>query len=388
MSRILIIEDEPAIRRVLVKILSDEDKSHELFEAENGIEGINLIKKHQFDLIISDVKMPKVDGIEVLEFINLNFPETPFVMISGHGDLDMAVDSMKKGAFDYISKPPDLNRVLTTVRNALDKKKLIVENKVLKKKIKKNFEMIGESKAILEIKNLIEKVAETEAKILINGPNGSGKELVAKSIHISSNRADSPLIEVNCAAIPSELIESELFGHVKGSFTGAIKDKMGKFEAANNGTIFLDEIGDMSLSAQAKVLRVLQDNCIQKVGGGKDIKINVRVVAATNKDLKKEIENGKFREDLYHRLAVIIINVPPLNSRRDDIPLLINHFSKSLSDFQGLEQKKFSKKALDILKKYDWSGNVRELRNIVERLTILGDSNQISEKNVKDYIKI
>jgi len=388
MSRILIIEDEPAIRRVLVKILSDEDKSHELFEAENGIEGINLIKKHQFDLIISDVKMPKVDGIEVLEFINLNFPETPFVMISGHGDLDMAVDSMKKGAFDYISKPPDLNRLLTTVRNALDKKKLIVENKVLKKKIKKNFEMIGESKAILEIKNLIEKVAETEAKILINGPNGSGKELVAKSIHISSKRADSPLIEVNCAAIPSELIESELFGHVKGSFTGAIKDKMGKFEAANNGTIFLDEIGDMSLSAQAKVLRVLQDNCIQKVGGGKDIKINVRVVAATNKDLKKEIENGKFREDLYHRLAVIIINVPPLNSRRDDIPLLINHFSKSLSDFQGLEQKKFSKKALDILKKYDWSGNVRELRNIVERLTILGDSNQISEKNVKDYIKI
>ena len=388
MSRILIIEDEPAIRRVLVKILSDEDKSHELFEAENGIEGINLIKKHQFDLIISDVKMPKVDGIEVLEFINLNFPETPFVMISGHGDLDMAVDSMKKGAFDYISKPPDLNRLLTTVRNALDKKKLIVENKVLKKKIKKNFEMIGESKAILEIKNLIEKVAETEAKILINGPNGSGKELVAKSIHISSKRADSPLIEVNCAAIPSELIESELFGHVKGSFTGAIKDKIGKFEAANNGTIFLDEIGDMSLSAQAKVLRVLQDNCIQKVGGGKDIKINVRVVAATNKDLKKEIESGKFREDLYHRLAVIIINVPPLNSRRDDIPLLINHFSKSLSDFQGLEQKKFSKKALDILKKYDWSGTVRELRNIVERLTILGDSNQISEKNVKDYIKI
>ena len=388
MSRILIIEDEPAIRRVLVKILSDEDKSHELFEAENGIEGINLIKKHQFDLIISDVKMPKVDGIEVLEFINLNFPETPFVMISGHGDLDMAVDSMKKGAFDYISKPPDLNRLLTTVRNALDKKKLIVENKVLKKKIKKNFEMIGESKAILEIKNLIEKVAETEAKILINGPNGSGKELVAKSIHVSSKRAENPLIEVNCAAIPSELIESELFGHVKGSFTGAIKDKIGKFEAANNGTIFLDEIGDMSLSAQAKVLRVLQDNCIQKVGGGKDIKINVRVVAATNKDLKKEIENGKFREDLYHRLAVIIINVPPLNSRRDDIPLLINHFSKSLSDFQGLEQKKFSKKALDILKKYDWSGNVRELRNIVERLTILGDSNQISEKNVKDYIKI
>lgn len=388
MSRILIIEDEPAIRRVLVKILSDEDKSHELFEAENGIDGINLIKKHQFDLIISDVKMPKVDGIEVLEFINLNFPETPFVMISGHGDLDLAVDSMKKGAFDYISKPPDLNRLLTTVRNALDKKKLIVENKVLKKKIKKNFEMIGESKAILEIKNLIEKVAETEAKILINGPNGSGKELVAKSIHVSSKRADSPLIEVNCAAIPSELIESELFGHVKGSFTGAIKDKIGKFEAANNGTIFLDEIGDMSLSAQAKVLRVLQDNCIQKVGGGKDIKINVRVVAATNKDLKKEIENGKFREDLYHRLAVIIINVPPLNSRRDDIPLLINHFSKSLSDFQGLEQKKFSKKALDILKKYDWSGNVRELRNIVERLTILGDSNQISEKNVKDYIKI
>ena len=292
MSKILIIEDEPSIRRVLVKILAEEDKSHKIDEAENGIEAINKIKKDSYDLIISDIKMPKVDGIEVLDFSVKNIPETPVIMISGHGDLDLAVESMKKGAFDYISKPPDLNRLLTTVRNALDRKKLVVENKLLRKKISKNYEMIGESKAINYVKNLIEKVADTDAKILINGPNGSGKELVAKSIHHFSTRAHESLIEVNCAAIPSELIESELFGHVKGSFTGAVKDKIGKFEAAHNGTIFLDEIGDMSLSAQAKVLRVLQDNCIQKVGGAKDIKINVRVIAATNKDLKKE--DGSF----------------------------------------------------------------------------------------------
>ena len=388
MSKILIIEDEPSIRRVLVKILAEEDKSHKIDEAENGIEAINKIKKDSYDLIISDIKMPKVDGIEVLDFSVKNIPETPVIMISGHGDLDLAVESMKKGAFDYISKPPDLNRLLTTVRNALDRKKLVVENKLLRKKISKNYEMIGESKAINYVKNLIEKVADTDAKILINGPNGSGKELVAKSIHHFSTRAHESLIEVNCAAIPSELIESELFGHVKGSFTGAVKDKIGKFEAAHNGTIFLDEIGDMSLSAQAKVLRVLQDNCIQKVGGAKDIKINVRVIAATNKDLKKEIKQGKFREDLFHRLAVIIIDVPPLNSRREDIPLLIDYFSKNIADSQGVDIRKFSKKAIDLIKKSDWSGNVRQLRNVIERLIILGDKKEISEKNVKEFIKI
>ena len=388
MSKILIIEDEPSIRRVLVKILAEEDKSHKIDEAENGIEAINKIKKDSYDLIISDIKMPKVDGIEVLDFSMKNIPETPVIMISGHGDLELAVESMKKGAFDYISKPPDLNRLLTTVRNALDRKKLVVENKLLRKKISKNYEMIGESKAINYVKNLIEKVADTDAKILINGPNGSGKELVAKSIHHFSTRAHESLIEVNCAAIPSELIESELFGHVKGSFTGAVKDKIGKFEAAHNGTIFLDEIGDMSLSAQAKVLRVLQDNCIQKVGGAKDIKINVRVIAATNKDLKKEIKQGKFREDLFHRLAVIIIDVPPLNSRREDIPLLIDYFSKNIADSQGVDTRKFSKKAIDLIKKSDWSGNVRQLRNVIERLIILGDKKEISEKNVKEFIKI
>tara|TARA_Y100000991_G_scaffold213932_1_gene200572 strand:+ start:36498 stop:37661 length:1164 start_codon:yes stop_codon:yes gene_type:complete len=387
MAKILIIEDEPAIRRVLVKILSEEDKKHEIHESENGIEAINNIKKSSYDLIISDIKMPKVDGIEVLEYCKKNNSETPIIMISGHGDLELAVDSMRKGAFDYISKPPDLNRLLTTVRNALDRKQLVVENKLLRRKISKSFEMIGNSDAINDIKNLVDKVAETNAKILINGPNGSGKELVAKSIHNLSKRAHQPLIEVNCAAIPSELIESELFGHVKGSFTGALKDKVGKFEAANNGTIFLDEIGDMSLSAQAKVLRVLQDNCIQKVGGGKDIKIDVRVIAATNKNLKKEIELGKFREDLYHRLAVIIIDVPSLNSRKDDIPILIDYFSKNISDSQGIDIKKFSKKAIDLMKKYDWTGNVRELRNIVERLIILGDK-EITEKNIKDFIKL
>ena len=331
MSKILIVEDEASIRRVLVKILSEEDKSHEIYEAEDGLIALNKIKKENFDLVLCDIKMPKMDGIEVLEFTKKIKPEIPIVMISGHGDLDTAVDSMKKGAYDYISKPPDLNRLLNTVRNAIDKKNLTLENTLLKRKIISSFEMIGESKELNKIRDLIKKVAITDAKILIAGPNGAGKELVARSIHSTSNRAHNPLIEVNCAAIPGELIESELFGHVKGSFTGAIKDKTGKFEAANNGTIFLDEVGDMSLSAQAKVLRVLQDNCIQKVGGGKDIKIDVRVIAATNKDLKKEIEKGKFREDLFHRLAVIIINVPSLKERRNDIPLLINYFSTNIS---------------------------------------------------------
>ncbi len=387
MSKILIVEDEASIRRVLVKILSEEDKSHQISEAEDGLAALDKIKKENFDLILCDIKMPKVDGIEVLEFSKKIRPETPIVMISGHGDLDTAVDSMKKGAYDYISKPPDLNRLLNTVRNAIDKKNLTTQNTLLKRKIINSFEMIGESKELNNIKELIKKVSPTDAKILITGPNGSGKELVAKSIHSSSNRAHSPLIEVNCAAIPSELIESELFGHVKGSFTGAVKDKTGKFEAANSGTIFLDEVGDMSLSAQAKVLRVLQDNCIQKVGGGKDIKIDVRVIAATNKDLKNEIEKGKFREDLFHRLAVIIVKVPSLNKRRDDIPLLISHFSDNISRSQGSDVKKFSKSAIKLLKSMDWTGNVRELRNVVERLIILGDENEISDKNVKEFAK-
>ena len=387
MSKILIVEDEASIRRVLVKILSEEDKSHEIYEAEDGLIALNKIKKENFDLVLCDIKMPKMDGIEVLEFTKKIKPEIPIVMISGHGDLDTAVDSMKKGAYDYISKPPDLNRLLNTVRNAIDKKNLTLENTLLKRKIISSFEMIGESKELNKIRDLIKKVAITDAKILIAGPNGAGKELVARSIHSTSNRAHNPLIEVNCAAIPGELIESELFGHVKGSFTGAIKDKTGKFEAANNGTIFLDEVGDMSLSAQAKVLRVLQDNCIQKVGGGKDIKIDVRVIAATNKDLKKEIEKGKFREDLFHRLAVIIINVPSLKERRNDIPLLINYFSTNISKAQGTKEKKFSKSAVKLLKSMDWTGNVRELRNVVERLIILGDEKEISEKNVKQFAK-
>ena len=387
MSKILIIEDEASIRRVLVKILSEEDKSHQISEAEDGLAALDKIKKENFDLILCDIKMPKVDGIEVLEFSKKIKPEIPIVMISGHGDLDTAVDAMKKGAYDYISKPPDLNRLLNTVRNAIDKKNLTTQNTLLKRKIINSFEMVGESKELNNIKELIKKVSPTDAKILITGSNGSGKELVAKSIHSSSNRAHSPLIEVNCAAIPSELIESELFGHVKGSFTGAVKDKTGKFEAANSGTIFLDEVGDMSLSAQAKVLRVLQDNCIQKVGGGKDIKIDVRVIAATNKDLKNEIEKGKFREDLFHRLAVIIVKVPSLNKRRDDIPLLISHFSDNISRSQGSDVKKFSKSAIKLLKSMDWTGNVRELRNVVERLIILGDENEITDKNVKEFAK-
>jgi len=387
MSKILIIEDEASIRRVLVKILSEEDKSHQISEAEDGLAALDKIKKENFDLILCDIKMPKVDGIEVLEFSKKIRPEIPIVMISGHGDLDTAVDAMKKGAYDYISKPPDLNRLLNTVRNAIDKKNLIIQNTLLKRKIINSFEMVGESKELNNIKELIKKVSPTDAKILITGPNGSGKELVVKSIHSSSNRAHNPLIEVNCAAIPSELIESELFGHIKGSFTGAVKDKKGKFEAANGGTIFLDEIGDMSLSAQAKVLRVLQDDCIQKVGGGKDIKIDVRVIAATNKDLKNEIEKGKFREDLFHRLAVIIVKVPSLNKRRDDIPLLISYFSDNISRSQGSDVKKFSKTAIKLLKSMDWTGNVRELRNVVERLIILGDKNEITDKNVKEFAK-
>ncbi|WP_350292383.1 sigma-54 dependent transcriptional regulator [uncultured Croceitalea sp.] len=382
MSKILVIEDEAAIRRVLVKILSEESDTYNVSEAEDGLRGIETIKKEDFDLVLCDIKMPKMDGVEVLEAARKIKPEIPFIMISGHGDLDTAVNTMRLGAFDYISKPPDLNRLLTTVRNALDRKELVVENKKLKKKVSKNYEMIGESKEIGAIQDIIEKVAPTDARVLITGSNGTGKELVAHWIHEKSQRSSAPFIEVNCAAIPSELIESELFGHVKGAFTSAVKDRAGKFEAANKGTIFLDEIGDMSLSAQAKVLRALQESKISRVGTDKDIKVDVRVVAATNKDLKKEISEGNFREDLYHRLAVILIKVPALNDRRDDIPLLISHFSGKIASEQGTSPKDFSKKAIELLKTYDWTGNVRELRNVIERLIILGGK-EVTEDDVK-----
>ncbi|WP_223033123.1 sigma-54-dependent transcriptional regulator [Hanstruepera marina] len=384
MAKILVIEDEAAIRRVLVKILSEENDSYQVDEAEDGLSGIEKIKKGDFDLILCDIKMPKMDGVEVLEAVKKIKPEIPIVMISGHGDLDTAVNTMRLGAFDYISKPPDLNRLLNTVRIALDRKELVVENKMLKKKVSKNYEMIGESEAISHIKDMIDKVALTDARVLITGPNGTGKELVAHWLHQKSERSKGPLIEVNCAAIPAELIESELFGHVKGAFTSAVKDRAGKFEAANGGTIFLDEIGDMSLSAQAKVLRALQENKIQRVGNDKDIKVDVRVVAATNKNLKKEIEEGRFREDLYHRLAVILIKVPALNDRRDDIPLLIEHFADKISKEQGTAKKSFSNKAVKLLQEYDWTGNIRELRNVVERLIILGEK-EVSENDVKMF---
>lgn len=382
MSKILIIEDEAAIRRVLTKILSEESDTYIVEDAEDGIQGLEKIKNNDYDLVLCDIKMPKMDGVEVLETVKKIKPEIPMVMISGHGDMETAIQTMRLGAFDYISKPPDLNRLLNTVRNALDKKQLVVENKLLKKKVSKNYEMIGESEAINRIKLMIDKVAQTEARVLITGPNGTGKELVAHQLHEKSQRANFPLIEVNCAAIPSELIESELFGHVKGAFTSAVKDRAGKFEAADKGTIFLDEIGDMSLSAQAKVLRALQENVITRVGADKDIKVDVRVIAATNKDLKKEIAEGRFREDLYHRLAVILINVPSLNERRDDIPLLISHFAEKIASEQGNTVKEFSPKAIKLLQEYDWTGNIRELRNVVERLIILG-GNEISESDVQ-----
>jgi two-component system nitrogen regulation response regulator NtrX len=382
MSKILIIEDEAAIRRVLVKILSEENEKYRVEEAEDGLAGIEKIKKEDYDLVLCDIKMPKMDGVEVLEAARKIKPEIPFVMISGHGDLDTAVNTMRLGAFDYISKPPDLNRLLNTVRNALDRKVLVVENKELRKKVSKNYEMIGNSEAINQIKDMIEKVAPTDARVLITGPNGTGKELVAHWLHQKSERSKGPMVEVNCAAIPSELIESELFGHVKGAFTSANKDRAGKFEASNGGTIFLDEIGDMSLSAQAKVLRALQENKISRVGSDKDIKVDVRVLAATNKDLKKEIEEGRFREDLYHRLAVILIKVPSLNERREDIALLVEHFASKIASENGTAPKKFSKDAIKLLQEYDWTGNIRELRNVVERLIILG-GDTVTEEDVK-----
>lgn len=382
MPKILVIEDEAAIRRVLTKILSEENDSYQVEEAEDGLQGVEKIKNEDYDLVLCDIKMPKMDGVEVLEAVKKIKPEVPMVMISGHGDLETAVNTMRLGAYDYISKPPDLNRLLNTVRNALDRKQLVVENKILKKKVSKNYEMIGNSEPINQIREMIDKVAPTDARVLITGPNGTGKELVAHQLHEKSNRSDRPIVEVNCAAIPSELIESELFGHVKGAFTSAVKDRAGKFEAANGGTIFLDEIGDMSLPAQAKVLRALQENLIQRVGADKDIKVDVRVIAATNKDLKKEIEEGRFREDLYHRLAVILIKVPALNDRRDDIPELVEHFTNKIASEQGSPVKNFSDKAIKLLQEYDWTGNIRELRNVVERLIILG-GNEISENDVK-----
>jgi DNA-binding NtrC family response regulator len=393
MPKILIIEDEAAIRNVIKNILLEEDKTYEMDLAEDGEEGLQKIMETDYDLIISDIKMPKKDGIQVLvESLDHN-PDLSFLMISGHGDIETAVDCIKKGAFDYISKPPDLNRFLSTVRNALDKKVLLTknrelttENKALKRKVAKQYEMVGSSDSLGNIRDIIDKVADTEARVLITGPNGSGKELVAHHIHEKSSRNKRPLIEVNCAAIPSELIESELFGHVKGSFTGAHKDKEGKFELADGGTIFLDEIGDMSLSAQAKVLRALQEGKITRVGGDKEIKVDVRVLAATNKDLRKEISEGRFREDLYHRLAVIVVEVPGLNDRRDDIEELVVHFSNQIAENSGMPAKEFSKDAIKVLEKLDWTGNIRELRNVVERMLILG-GNPVSKEDVETFVR-
>ena len=384
MAKILIIEDEKSIRNVLKNILSEEDSNYLVEEAGNGKEGLEKIARDDYDLVICDIKMPEMDGVEVLEKIKQNHPDLTVVMISGHGDLEVAVETIRKGAFDYISKPPDLNRLLNTVRNALDKTSLLAENKKLKKKVSKNYEMVGASEKILQVKEMIEKVAPTDARVLITGPNGTGKELVAHWIHQKSNRSHAPLIEVNCAAIPSELIESELFGHEKGAFTSAMKQRKGKFELADGGTLFLDEIGDMSLSAQAKVLRALQENKISRVGGDKEIKVNVRVIAATNKELGKEIETGNFREDLYHRLGVIVIKVPALNERKEDIPLLAEYFCKQLAEEQGTSIKTFTDAALNELQQIDWRGNIREFRNVIERLTILCGQ-EISEDDVKSY---
>tara|TARA_B100000902_G_scaffold50105_1_gene56875 strand:- start:1815 stop:2969 length:1155 start_codon:yes stop_codon:yes gene_type:complete len=382
MARILIIEDEKAIRNVLRNILMNEDKSHQVFEAEDGEMGLTQLTENTFDLVLCDIKMPKKDGIEVLEFIMKSYGDTPTVMISGHGDIDTAVACIKRGAYDYIAKPPDLNRLVTTIRQAIDRKTLLHENKRLRKKVDNKFAMIGKSKSLENVRSIIKKVAPTDARVLINGPNGSGKEIVANQLHQLSARSKQYFIEVNCAAIPSELIESELFGHIKGSFTSAIKDRKGKFELANGGTLFLDEIGDMSLSAQAKVLRALQENRITPVGSGKSIPVDVRIIAATNKNLKKEIEEGRFREDLYHRLSVIVIDVPSLNSRKQDIPELIDHFLNNLTD-QGFAPKTFTQEAIDHLKSADWTGNVRELRNVVERLHILGSNPVLLEEASK-----
>lgn len=393
MQKVLIVEDEKAISGVLHSILSDELTDYEILVAEDGLEAYKLLEKEDFALIISDIKMPKLSGTELLKQALQLKPETTFVMISGHADIDTAVNALKDGAYDFISKPIDINRLITSVRNALDRKNLVQkantlqkENSQLKKKVSKKYQMIGNSAALSKIQDMIEKVAPSDARVLITGPNGAGKELVAHAIHSQSERSRGPMIEVNCAAIPSELIESELFGHVKGSFTGAIKDKQGKFEQANGGTIFLDEIGDMSLVAQAKVLRALQESRVSPVGSDKEIKVDVRVIAATNKDLKKEIEQGKFREDLYHRLSVIEIYVPALDERKEDIPLLIEYFSQSIADEQGNSAKIFDKKAIEALQNFSWTGNIRELRNVVERLIILGN-NPVTSDDVTAFVR-
>ncbi len=384
MSKILIIDDEKSIRNTLKESLSYED--YEISLAENGLEGIELAKSDEFDVVLCDIKMPQMDGIEVLDKIQELGLDTPVIMISGHGNIDTAVESIKKGAFDFLEKPLDLNRILITIRNAMDKSKLITETKVLKRKVGKKYEMIGASGVLESVNSMIDKVAPTDARVLITGPNGTGKELVAHRIHEQSNRSKCPFVEVNCAAIPSELIESELFGHEKGSFTSAIKQRKGKFELADGGTLFLDEIGDMSLSAQAKVLRALQENRITRVGGDKEINVNVRVIAATNKNLAEEIENNNFREDLYHRLSVILISVPPLNDRTEDIPLLANHFIETICGEMGVPQKSIDEEAIKELQKINYTGNIREFRNIIERLIILGQE-RISAEDVKSYTK-
>ena len=382
MVKILIIDDERFIRASLREIL--EYEKYEVIEAQDGAEGLQKIKDEEVDLVLCDVKMPILDGMDVLDQAKQLDRSPQFIMISAHGTIETAVEATKKGAFDFISKPPDLNRLLLTVRNALDKKQLVTETKVLKKKLSKKFDMVGESLALLAVKDTIEKVAPTDARVLITGQNGTGKELVAHWIHEKSRRQEQPYVAVNCAAIPSELIESELFGHEKGSFTSAHKQRTGKFEQAHGGTLFLDEIGDMSLSAQSKVLRALQENLINRVGSDKDIKVDVRVLAATNKDLKKEIEAGRFREDLYHRLSVILIHVPPLRDRKEDIPLLLDKFLEDIAQENGSAKKKISKEALARLQELNWTGNINEIRKVVERLVILGETT-ISLEDVKKY---
>ncbi|MEQ1666319.1 MAG: sigma-54 dependent transcriptional regulator [Bdellovibrionales bacterium] len=382
MAKILVIDDEKSIRNSLKEIL--EYEKHEVQDACDGMDGLKKLEADKFDVIFCDIKMPKMDGTEFLDKAMEMNVDTPIIMISGHGTIETAVEAIKKGAYDFIPKPLDLNRILITLRNALDRTTLVKETKSLKRKINKNNEMIGESAPIKKIKEMIVRVAPTDARILVTGENGTGKELVARSVHEQSNRNDSPLVEVNCAAIPSELIESELFGHEKGAFTSAVKQRIGKFEQAHNGTLFLDEIGDMSLSAQAKVLRALQENKITRVGGEKEITVNVRVIAATNKDLKQEIERNAFREDLYHRLSVILIHVPSLNERQDDIPLIANYFLEQICDDYKMPRKEFTKDALEALKQINWTGNIRELRNVVERLIILCDKT-ITKEDVMNF---
>jgi two-component system, NtrC family, nitrogen regulation response regulator NtrX len=382
MSKILVIDDERSIRNTLKDIL--EYEKYEVDLAEDGKKGLEMVKQTEYDIILCDIKMPGMDGIEVLEQMNTVAPDSPVVMISGHGNIDTAVESIKKGAYDFIEKPLDLNRLLITIRNAMDKSTLVNETKILKKKVSKKFEIIGESQAIKKVIEMADRVAPTDARVLITGSNGTGKELVARRIHDQSNRSSGPFVEVNCAAIPSELIESELFGHEKGSFTSAVKQRKGKFEQANGGTLFLDEIGDMSLSAQAKVLRALQENVIARVGGDKHIKVDVRVVAATNKNISEEIEKGRFREDLYHRLSVILIHVPSLNERLEDIPLLANHFVTLICNEYGMPEKTITDDAITELKKINWTGNIREFRNVIERLIILCDR-QIAGEDVRKF---